>query len=204
MFSLIRRGAFALGAFGLITAGTIAVTHQATQARIERNEQAVAIAALTQVLPTHDNDLLADQWVIEPVQALGFDQPTTLTLARLGGAPVGFALPVIANDGYSGPIHMTLGVNLQGEVTGLRVIKHKETPGLGDKIDLAKSDWILDFNGRSLSDPEADQWSPRPDGGAFDAFTGATITPRAVIAATARALAWYQQAKPTLLQRAQP
>ena len=88
---------------------------------------------------------------------------------------------------------MILAINMDGSVNGLRVVAHKETPGLGDKIDLAKSDWILDFNGKSLTNPDSEGWAPTPDGGQFDAFTGATITPRAVIEATARALAWHER-----------
>lgn len=193
ILALMSRGAVALGAFGLVTAGVVALTYQLTSEQIERNEKAVAIAAVQTVLPAHDNDLLAEQMTLPADLQLGWDEPFVVTLAKQNNQLVGLAVPVRARDGYSGPIDMVLGIDPAGTITGLRVVKHKETPGLGDKIDLAKSDWILDFNGTSLAAPERDQWAPKPDGGAFDAFTGATITPRAVIAATARALTWFEQ-----------
>ena len=192
MLAMISRGAAALAAFGLVTAGAVALTWQLTAEQIERNEKAVAIAALTQVLPAHDNDLLSGQVTLPPTTSLGQSDPWQASVAVMDSAPAAVALPVIANDGYSGAIHMVLGVDMSGTVTGLRVVKHRETPGLGDKIDIAKSNWILDFNGTRLGQPEIEQWAPKPDGGAFDAFTGATITPRAVIAATQRALVWFE------------
>ncbi|MGB0965238.1 MAG: electron transport complex subunit RsxG [Litorivicinus sp.] len=191
MMALISRGAVALSAFGLVTAGAVALTWQLTQQRIDRNEKAVAVAALTQVLPAHDNDLLDDQIELPADAALGLDGPWQATIARQQQQPTAIALPVVAKDGYSGSIHMVLGIDLEGRVTGLRVVKHRETPGLGDKIELAKSDWILSFNGTRLD--SSIRWAPRPDGGDFDAFTGATITPRAVITATARALEWFER-----------
>lgn len=202
MIKLMGRGAAALAAFGLVTAGSIALTYELTDEQIERNEKELAVAALTDVLPAHDNDLLSDQFLWADAQALGQDQPVEVTIARQGDTPVALAFPVIANDGYSGAIHMMMGVALNGEVTGLRVVKHRETPGLGDKIELAKSDWILDFNGKSLDNPKPEGWAPAPDGGAFDAFTGATITPRAVIRASARALEWFASEQSQLLNEA--
>lgn len=199
ILAMMSRGAVALGAFGLVTAGVVALTYQLTGEQISRNERAVAIAAVQSVLPAHDNDLLSDQTTLPAASELGLSDPFTVTIAKQDAEVVGIAIPVRANDGYSGPIDMVLGIDPSGVVTGLRVVKHKETPGLGDKIDLAKSDWVLDFDGKSLGQPQLEQWAPKPDGGDFDAFTGATITPRAVIAATARALSWYQETGQTTL-----
>lgn len=193
MMALISRGAFALSLFGLVTAGSVALTYQATDEQIARNQKAIAVAALSEVLPAHDNDLLGSQVELPPAQALGQTENWEMTPAIQRGELVAYAVPVRANDGYSGPIDMILAINMDGSVNGLRVVAHRETPGLGDKIDLAKSDWILDFNGKSLTNPASDGWAPTPDGGQFDAFTGATITPRAVIEATARALAWHER-----------
>ena len=97
------------------------------------------------------------------------------------GEVVGVILPATARDGYSGDIRLLVGVDKAGKLAGVRVLNHRETPGLGDKIELKKSDWVLSFNGRSLQDPTPENWAVTKDGGEFDAFTGATVTPRAVV-----------------------
>ena len=102
-------------------------------------------------------------------------------VAKHKGEVVAFIIPSVASDGYSGDIKFIAGVNTDGSVAGVRVLAHKETPGLGDKVDLKKSDWILGFNGKSLNKPKAESWKVKKDGGEFDQFTGATITPRAVV-----------------------
>jgi electron transport complex protein RnfG len=107
-------------------------------------------------------------------------------------------IPVTAPDGYTGAIDLIVGVNADGSIAGVRTLSHKETPGLGDKVDLKKSDWILGFNGRSLDNPKPRGWAVKKDKGVFDQFTGATITPRAVIAATLRALQYADANSATL------
>jgi len=102
-------------------------------------------------------------------------------------------LPTVAPDGYSGDIKLIVGINLDGTIAGVRALSHKETPGLGDKVDLRKSNWILNFNGRSLLQPSIEQWAVKKDGGTFDQFTGATITPRAVVKSVKKALLFFQQ-----------
>jgi electron transport complex protein RnfG len=109
-------------------------------------------------------------------------------IARQQGVAVAVIIPVTAPDGYSGEIDLIVGVNADGSIAGVRALRHKETPGLGDKVDLNKSDWILGFNGRSLGNPELSGWAVKKDKGIYDQFTGATITPRAVVAATLRAI----------------
>ena len=113
---------------------------------------------------------------------------------------MGVILPATARDGYSGDIRTLVGVRSDGSVAGVRVVAHKETPGLGDKVDLRKSPWILGFNDRSLDNPALSQWSVSKDGGAFDQFTGATVTPRAVILATRRALEYAELNQATLFE----
>jgi electron transport complex protein RnfG len=107
---------------------------------------------------------------------------------RQGNTVIGVILPATARDGYSGDIRALVGVRRDGSVAGVRVVAHRETPGLGDKVDLRKSDWVLDFNERSLANPALNGWNVEKAGGVFDQFTGATVTPRAVILATRRAL----------------
>ena len=94
---------------------------------------------------------------------------------------------------------MIIGINFDGSVAGVRVVEHKETPGLGDKVDLRKSDWILSFNGKSLSNPHPNAWNVKKENGEFDQFTGATITPRAVIHQIAKTLEYFKQDKERLV-----
>jgi electron transport complex protein RnfG len=107
-------------------------------------------------------------------------------------------LTVIAPDGYSGNIKLLVGVYYDGRVAGVRAVSHKETPGLGDYIETGRSDWILGFNGRSLVSPSPGDWRVKPDGGVFDAFTGATITPRAVVRAVYKSLLYFEREKTNL------
>ena len=119
---------------------------------------------------------------------------------RQGNTVVGVILPATARDGYSGDIRALVGVRRDGSVAGVRVVAHRETPGLGDKVDLRKSDWILDFNERNLENPALSGWNVEKDGGVFDQFTGATVTPRAVILATRRALEYATLNEATLFE----
>ena len=184
ILALMSRGAVSLSLFGLVTAGAVALTQVVTADRIDDNREALARAALTAVLPAHDNAILDDQVTL----AIG-GTDTAVTIGRLGDDVSGYALSTVANDGYSGPITLVIGLTPSGTISGVRVTEHRETPGLGDKIDLNKSDWVLDFEGASLDNRT---WGVKPDGGDFDAFTGATITPRAVTGAIARTLTWYR------------
>jgi Na+-translocating ferredoxin:NAD+ oxidoreductase RnfG subunit len=112
--------------------------------------------------------------------------------------PVAFIVPSVAPEGYSGDIRLLVGLDLQGTVTGVRATEHRETPGLGDKVDTKKSNWILGFNGKSLNDP-LNGWAVKKDGGDFDAFTGATITPRAVVTQVEAVLLFYQENRAELI-----
>ena len=120
-------------------------------------------------------------------------------IARQGDEVTAVIIPVVAPDGYSGRIELIVGVNRDGSVAGVRVLEHRETPGLGDKVDMKKSDWILGFEGRRLGDPPAEAWTVKKDGGVFDQFTGATITPRAVTAAVKRGLEYFEANRSALL-----
>jgi electron transport complex protein RnfG len=119
-------------------------------------------------------------------------------IARQGGKAVAVIIPVVAPDGYSGDIELIVGVNREGTIAGVRALSHRETPGLGDKVDINKSDWVLGFEGRSLTNPDLNGWAVKKDKGVFDQFTGATITPRAVVAATLRALQFAEANRKTL------
>lgn len=182
-----------LGLAAVLATALLAGIHHGTRERIAVREQARALERLAAVLPPalYDNDPLADTTVVHDAR-LG-SGPRTVWRARRGGAGTAVALSVTAPDGYAGPIDLLVGIDRAGRVLGVRVTGHAETPGLGDPIELRRSDWVLGFDGRSLTDPPPARWTVRRDGGDFDQFTGATITPRAVVAAVARALAFHAE-----------
>lgn len=202
----ISRNSLILGVFAAVTGALIATTYQGTKHDIQEAERRAAQKALFEIVPEsrHSNDMLSDILRLSPEQSrtLGYDQPVEVNIARQDEATVALVFPTIAPDGYSGDIKLIVGVNTDGSIAGVRVLSHKETPGLGDRIELAKSDWILSFNGRSIGDPEAQNWAVKKDGGSFDQFTGATITPRAVVRAVKNTLQFYNQQKADLLDRA--
>ncbi len=196
------RSALLLGAFALAGALLVAGIHAYTAPRITDNERQVLLRGIDDVIPkdAYDNDILEDTVTLrDPL--LGTDEPVTAYLARKGGRPTGVILPVVAPNGYSGPIRLLVGILADGSIGGVRVLAHKETPGLGDKIQRPHSDWILGFQGRSLGSPPPDQWAVKRDGGAFDQFTGATISPRAVVGAVKSALVYFQTHRDRLLAK---
>ncbi|MCA1798782.1 MAG: electron transport complex subunit RsxG [Xanthomonadaceae bacterium] len=183
-----------LAAFAFVGVALVSVTETHTRPTIEANERQFLRDTLDILVDParYDNDPLADTVTVNAPDALGTAAPVTVYRARRDGEPVALMLTAVAPDGYSGAIRLLIGINFDGTVAGVRVLAHRETPGLGDGIDAARSDWILAFEGRSLSDPPAARWAVRRDGGVFDQFTGATITPRAVIGAVRRALEYHQ------------
>ena len=181
----IRRSAIGLGLFAIITGGTIALTQGLTKDRIQEQAARAEARALFEIIPEsqHDNDLLKDVVTLPASERLPVEGPVRAWVARKDGRPIGMILPTVAPDGYSGNIRLLVGLDLQGRVLGVRVTSHKETPGLGDRIETRKSDWIYAFDGKSLGNPAPNAWNVKKNGGIFDQFTGATITPRAVVKA---------------------
>ena len=196
-------GGAVLALFAAITSLAIGWTYLGTQSQIELAIRRAEARQLMEIFPvgTHDNDVVDDTFALEAETALlGLRQNRQGYRVREERRVIGVILPVTARDGYSGDIRALVGVRSDGSVAGVRVVAHKETPGLGDKVDLRKSAWILDFNARSLTDPAISGWTVSKDGGAFDQFTGATVTPRAVILATRRALEYAQLNSATLFE----
>ena len=203
IFQSMGKNSLLLALFALITALILASTDRVTEDRIAESERLAAQKALFEIVPLarHDNDLLVD---LQPIPgqywlALGLDNGGDVHIARLDDQPVAAIVPSITTDGYSGDIAMIVGINFDGTVAGVRVVDHKETPGLGDKVELRKSDWILSFNGKSLSNPEISKWNVKKDRGDFDQFTGATITPKAVIHQIAKTLEYFEKDRERLL-----
>ncbi len=195
----ISKSALLLAAFGL--AGTVLLggINAATEGRIAANERQALLERInTLIAPDlYDNDPLHDQITL-PADALHSAAPVTVYRARQQGQPVAAVFVTTTPEGYSGNIRLVVGVSVQQTLTGVRVVAHKETPGLGDKIDITKNDWILGFAGKSLQNPAPERWAVKKDGGDFDQFTGATITPRAVVGAVKNVLVWTQQHSDTL------
>ncbi|MBD3876404.1 electron transport complex subunit RsxG [Pseudomonas kunmingensis] len=194
------KNAAVLGLFAIVTVGAVTLLQQGTAERIQAAERAAQVRALGEILPagSYDNHLLDDSVPIQD-RLLGNKSPLPAYVAIKDGRPSAVILQAIAPDGYSGAIHLLVGIHADGRVAGVRVIGHRETPGLGDKIELAKSRWIRSFEGKSLSSPEADGWAVKKDRGEFDQFAGATITPRAVVGAVHRALQYFDAHKAELL-----
>jgi len=196
----LRTGAILL-IFALVATALLVFTFTRTEPTIERSKQAEKLALLTQVLPPalYDNDLLASQRAVLPDELLGTRHDSAMWIARRGDTITAVVLEAIAPDGYSGNIALLIGIDVDGNVTGVRVTAHRETPGLGDYIVRSKSPWIEQFVGKSLTTPESKRWKVIKDGGQFDARAGATITPRAVVKAVHAALNYVARNRAALL-----
>jgi len=188
--------AVTLTVFATVAAALLALGDAKTRPEIALRLAEDLNAILSQVVPAelHDNELSKDTLIISGPG----DSQTTVYRARLKDRVIGFAYPVTAEGGYAGPIELVMGVNAQGEVLGVRVLSHAETPGLGDKIELQKSDWILGFDGLSFATLAAEKWGVKKDGGTFDQFSGATITPRIVVKTVKQGLAFFHDHTATL------
>jgi len=193
---LIKHGGI-LAAFALVTTGLIAMTYQGTKDRIAEQVLAKRLAILNDVIPAsmHDNALYADCIVIQS-DVIGGTQRAYRSM--LNGEVNGIAIETTATNGYSGDIDMIVGLTANMQVKGVRVLQHKETPGLGDKIELSVSDWILSFDELVYKTENRSLWQVKKDGGQFDQFTGATITPRAVVNTVADTIEWAQNNWQTL------
>lgn len=202
MESSIARNSILLGLFAVLTTNIIAGTYLGTRERIAQEQRKAEEKALLQIMPanTHDNSMLDDVIVVSSeAPGLGLRGERKIFIARREGSAIGVIIPVLARDGYTGDIDLIVGIRVDGSVAGVRVLAHKETPGLGDKVDLKKSDWVLGFKDTSLQAPEPELWKVKKDKGHFDQFTGATITPRAVVAAVKRALDYFAENRERLL-----
>ncbi|GJM08000.1 MAG: electron transport complex subunit G [Lysobacteraceae bacterium] len=188
----IAKSALLLGLFAAVGTALLAFVFDLTEERIIEQQRRAVLRAVNQVIPSelYDNDPFVDQIVLTDVPELGGNGPFRVFRGRSEGQPVAVAIEAIAPDGYSGDIAMMIGILTNGEISGVRVTSHRETPGLGDRIDRNKSDWISSFDGLSLANTNDSEWAVKRDGGQFDQFTGATITPRAVVQAVHRALVW--------------
>ncbi|MEZ9999617.1 electron transport complex subunit RsxG [Vibrio lentus] len=203
MLNAIKKNGLVLAIFACASTGLVAVTHYLTKDQIKQQEQAQLLSVLNQVIPhdLHDNELFSACTLVE-AEELGTEKAMPAYIAKLNGEPSAIAIEAIAPDGYNGAIKVIVGMKIDGTILGTRVLSHQETPGLGDKIDLRVSDWILSFAGKQVTDSNLNRWKVRKDGGDFDQFTGATITPRAVVKSVKQAVQYVNQNNQALL--AQP
>jgi electron transport complex protein RnfG len=191
-------------AFTIAGTLSLAVIHQTTEAPISKAEAAVRMALFAQILvpELHDNDLLQDEIKLPAGGDLGNRDETSIYRARLKDKPSAVILEATAPDGYSGDIKLLVAIKADGEIAGVRVLTHKETPGLGDYIDIAHSEWIKQFDGQSLVKRNDEAWFVKKDGGQFDFTTGATITPRAVVKAVHKVLKFYSKNQQAIFETA--
>jgi electron transport complex protein RnfG len=186
---------FILGAFAVGGVGLVAVTHAMTDSQIKENQRQAMLDKLNAIVPEErvKNDPLQDKAVVSRQDMLGTPE-TEVMRVRDTDEDVAVVLQPVVPDGYAGPIRLLVSVMTDGSVGGVRVLEHHETPGLGDKIDERKDDWIIDqFTGKSLNDPPMEDWAVKRDGGEFDQFTGATITPRSIVNAVKNTLLYVEE-----------
>lgn len=189
-----------LTAFAIVGTALLAATYLVTRPIIAETEKQAKLALIGQILPTslYDNNILMDAALLPPAKELGNNDPAPVYRAIKDGKPSAAVLEVTAPDGYSGRIRMIVAIRADGEVSGVRVVTHNETPGLGDYIDIAKNSWIRVFENKSLTKYSDQDWKAKKDGGKFDYMAGATVTPRAVIKAVHKSLNYFTQNQNTI------
>ncbi|QIZ76206.1 electron transport complex subunit RsxG [Ferrimonas lipolytica] len=197
MIQSMKKNGLLLALFGLGAAGLVAITYEGTKAQIAEQKQQQLIATLAQIIPADrfDNEPHKACHQIVSEQYLGNDRPHQAFVATFGDAPVAMAIETTAPDGYNGEIEIIVGVDWQGNLLGVRTLQHNETPGLGDLIDTRRSDWVDSFVGYRLESENDSRFNVKRDGGDFDQFTGATITPRAYVKAVKNTLNYFNRNK---------
>lgn len=191
-----------LGMFAVIGSTLVSFTYENTKERIADNERKALLKKLHQLIPADDidNDIVNDTIMVSNPDFLGAEQ-TIVYRGRKLNQPVAAVFNTVAPEGYSGSINMLVAVKTDGTLGGVRIVSHRETPGLGDKIEERKSDWVLGFKGKSLNNPDKSRWKVKRDGGDFDQFTGATITPRVVVNAVKKTLMYFQDNKEAVFKQ---
>lgn len=190
--TVIKSG-MTLAVVAAICTALVALTYQATEKRIEANEKALIERSLQPALSGlfYDSGVTESRIILPPPHELPGSDAAIIYRVYAAGEPVAALFIVSARDGYSGPIRILVGIETSGVVTGVHVLEHRETPGLGDRIESGRSDWLKQFNGRSLVDPAPTGWRIKRDGGQFDQLTGASVTPRAIIKAIKETLIYF-------------
>ena len=194
--------ALVLAIFAVIGTFFVSFTHENTIDQINENRRLALLKAFhVLILPSaHDNDIFTDIIQVTNKELLGNKKPVNVYRARKENKPVAVIINSVAPDGYSGNIELLVAINFNGTLAGVRVVQHKETPGLGDAIEENRSDWITKFKSLSLNNPDKTGWAVKKDAGQFDQFTGATVTPRAIVKAVYNTLRYYKAHRDTLYE----
>ncbi len=194
MNAAMFRSGITLAVIAAICTALVALTYRLTAERIVANEQAWLERSLQPALSGlfYDSGVTESKIIIPPPHELPGSEAAIIYRVYAEGAPVAALFVVSARDGYAGPIRILVGIDTMGVVTGVHVLEHRETPGLGDRIESTKSDWVKQFNGHSLLDPEPTGWAIKGDGGQYDQLTGASVTPRAIIKAIKETLLYFE------------
>ena len=189
--------------FTLIGTALLALTYNLTHDTIMQSEQDEKFRLIKQIVPVaaYNNDIMKDTIQLAPDALLGNDFESVAYRGRLNRQPALVVIQAVAPDGYSGKINLIIAIHRDGRIGGVRVISHKETPGLGDYIEIAKNDWINIFSNTSLKNRKDSDWMVKKDGGTFDYMAGATVTPRAMVKAVHKALQYYSQHQEELFAR---
>ena len=197
--SVLKSG-ITLAVIASICTGLVAVTWKLTNERIADNQTAWLERSMQPALAGvfFDSSVTESLLTVQPPHELPGSEAALIYRVYAADKPVAALFAVSARDGYAGPIKLLIGVAMDGSLTGIRVVEHRETPGLGDRIETSKSDWVLQFDGRSLGDPGPDRWAIKRDGGDFDQLTGASITPRAIINAVRQTLHYFETNKDSI------
>ncbi|MCK5326109.1 MAG: electron transport complex subunit RsxG [Woeseiaceae bacterium] len=189
----VIKGGITLALIAAICTTLVAATYQLTAERIAANEQAWLERSLEPALSGvfFEGSVSESKLVIPPPHELPGNDAAIVYRVFAEGEPVAALFAVTARDGYTGPIRILVGIGVDGIVTGVRIVEHRETPGLGDRIDQTRSDWVYQFDDRALGNPVEARWLLAVDGGEFDQLTGASITPRAVVKAIRETLIYF-------------
>lgn len=191
--SAVLKSGVTLAVIAAVCAALVAITYSLTCERIAVNEKAWLEKSLEPALAglTFEGSVSGSMLVVRTPHDLPGPDDVIIYRVYADDLPVAALFAVTARDGYAGAIRVLIGIEYDGTVTGIRILEHRETPGLGDKIVASRSDWVFQFDGRSLGDPRLEQWSIKRDGGEFDQLTGASVTPRAVIKVTKETLIYF-------------
>ena len=200
MITTISRNAILLAAFAIVCTASVATINLLTRPEIDMQQQRTLLKTLDQLIPTtsYDNDIFASCFMVQDDQLLGKGKIQPVFVATKNNLPVALMIETSTFQGYGGEIDLAVGINANGQLTGVQILKHSETPGLGDKIQSNKSDWLQSFSGKEYQPLYPKRWEVKKNGGEFDAFTGATITPRAVVLAVRDALIYFSKNKQNL------
>lgn len=200
MFPAISRNALLLAGFAIVCTGAIALISVLTRPIILEQEQIALQNNINELIKPdrYDNNIINTCFTVVDSELLGDEIPKQVFIATKYNKPVAALIQSSTFKGYSGEIKLLVGIYTDGTIAGVRINSHTETPGLGDKIQTNKSDWILSFDGKKYQESTEDKWEVKKDGGSFDAFTGATITPRSVVHAVRDALIYFEKNKTQL------